>query len=48
MDTNLKSVYLLSRAVLPHMISDGGGSIINVASQLGFVGAANFAAAHGV
>ena len=44
MDTNLKSVYLVSREALPHMIEGGGGSIINVSSQLGFVGAKNFAA----
>jgi NAD(P)-dependent dehydrogenase (short-subunit alcohol dehydrogenase family) len=44
MDTNLKSVYLLSREALPHMIEDGGGSIVNVASQLALVGAQNFAA----
>ena len=44
MDTNLKSIYLLSREALPHMIRQGGGTIINVASQLAFVGAKNFAA----
>lgn len=44
LDTNLKSVYLLSREALPHMIENGGGSIVNVASQLAFVGAQNFAA----
>jgi NAD(P)-dependent dehydrogenase (short-subunit alcohol dehydrogenase family) len=30
----------MSRAVLPHMIRAGGGSIIHVASQMGRVGAA--------
>jgi NAD(P)-dependent dehydrogenase (short-subunit alcohol dehydrogenase family) len=44
MDTNLKSVYLLSREALPHMIGAGGGVIVNVGSQLGFVGAKNFIA----
>jgi 3-oxoacyl-[acyl-carrier protein] reductase len=29
---NLKSVYLCSRAVIPVMIADGGGSIVNMAS----------------
>jgi NAD(P)-dependent dehydrogenase (short-subunit alcohol dehydrogenase family) len=43
-DTNLKGVYLLSREALPHMIERQSGVIINVASQLAFVGAANFAA----
>jgi NAD(P)-dependent dehydrogenase (short-subunit alcohol dehydrogenase family) len=44
MDTNLKAVFLLARAALPHMIAQGRGSIVNVASQLAFVGARNFAA----
>ena len=37
---NLTGCYLMSRAVLPHMISAGGGSIIHIASQMGRVGAA--------
>ena len=36
---NLTGPYLMSRAVLPHMISAGGGSIIHIASQMGRVGA---------
>jgi NAD(P)-dependent dehydrogenase (short-subunit alcohol dehydrogenase family) len=32
MDVNLKSVYLMCHAVLPHMESAGSGSIINMAS----------------
>ena len=36
---NLTGAYLMSRAVLPHMIAAGGGSIIHIASQLGRVGA---------
>src|SRR5208283_3656308 len=35
---------VLSRAALPHMRKAGGGSIINVASTLGIVGARNRAA----
>ena len=31
-DVNLKGVYLMTKAVLPHMISGGGGSIVNVGS----------------
>jgi NAD(P)-dependent dehydrogenase (short-subunit alcohol dehydrogenase family) len=31
-DVTLKSVYLLSREVIPHMIRSGGGSIINTGS----------------
>lgn len=38
---NVKGVWLLSRAVLPHMRKSGGGSIINVASVLGINGARN-------
>jgi NAD(P)-dependent dehydrogenase (short-subunit alcohol dehydrogenase family) len=37
---NLTGTYLMSRAVLPHMIRAGGGSIIHIASQMGRVGAA--------
>jgi NAD(P)-dependent dehydrogenase (short-subunit alcohol dehydrogenase family) len=44
LDTNLKSIYLLGRELLPQMGERRRGSIINVASQLGFVGARNFAA----
>ncbi len=35
---NLKSVYLCSKAVVPHMIEQGGGVIVNNASILGIVG----------
>lgn len=42
--TNLKGVFLVSKAALPHMLRHKQGSIINVASQLAFVGAKNFAA----
>jgi len=33
---NLKGPYLTSRAVLPHMIAQGGGSIINIGSGAGW------------
>lgn len=39
LNTNLKSCYLLSRAVLPNMIRAGSGSIVNVSSMWGAVGA---------
>jgi NAD(P)-dependent dehydrogenase (short-subunit alcohol dehydrogenase family) len=32
LDVTLKSVYLLSRDVIPHMIRNGGGRIINIGS----------------
>ena len=38
-NVNVRGVWLLSRAVLPHMRKGGGGSIINVASVLGINGA---------
>lgn len=43
-DTNVRAVWLLSRAVLPQLRKAGGGSIINIASVLGMVGARNRAA----
>lgn len=43
-NVNVRAVWLLSRAVLPHMRKAGGGSIINIASTLGIVGARNRAA----
>lgn len=43
-NVNVRAVWLLSRAALPHMRSAGGGSIVNVASTLGIVGARNRAA----
>src|SRR5215475_949427 len=36
---NLSGAYLMSRAVIPHMVNAGGGSIIHIASQMGRVGA---------
>lgn len=35
---NVKSVYLLSRCVLPQMRQAGGGSIVNIASESAFIG----------
>jgi NAD(P)-dependent dehydrogenase (short-subunit alcohol dehydrogenase family) len=43
-NTNVRGLWLLSRAVLPEMRKAGGGSIINVASVLGLNGARNRAA----
>jgi len=50
MATNVRGVFLVSRYVLPHMIAGGGGSIINMGSNLGLVGtrgAAAYAASKG-
>lgn len=46
MSINLKGTYLCCRAVLPHMIRQGGGSIINVASTVGAHDACANAAAY--
>jgi NAD(P)-dependent dehydrogenase (short-subunit alcohol dehydrogenase family) len=43
-NVNVRAVWLLSRAALPHMRQAGGGSIINIASTLGIVAARNRAA----
>lgn len=37
---NLTGAFLMSKAVIPHMISAGKGSVIHIASQLGRVGIA--------
>lgn len=39
---NLTGVFLCCRAVLPHMIKQKGGKIINIASSLAFMGAERF------
>ncbi|HVB73515.1 MAG TPA: glucose 1-dehydrogenase [Ktedonobacteraceae bacterium] len=38
MDVNLKSTFFCTKYVVPHMIKQGKGSIINVASFVGLVG----------
>lgn len=38
MDTNLKSLFFLSQAAARHMVGNGGGKIINIASMLTFQG----------
>ncbi len=42
-DTNLKSVFHCSQKVLPGMLERGSGCIINMASELGYLGRAQFA-----
>lgn len=42
-DVNVKGTYLASRAVLPHLIRAGGGSIVNIGSGAGY-GKPNMAA----
>jgi NAD(P)-dependent dehydrogenase (short-subunit alcohol dehydrogenase family) len=38
---NVRGLWLMSRAVLPHMRASGGGSIVNIGSVLSLVGARN-------
>lgn len=38
---NVRGLWLVTRAVLPHMRAAGGGSIVNIASVLSLVGARN-------
>jgi 3-oxoacyl-[acyl-carrier protein] reductase len=48
--TNLRSVFLCSRAVLPHMLERGSGKIINITSllgQKGMAGRTHYAATKG-
>jgi NAD(P)-dependent dehydrogenase (short-subunit alcohol dehydrogenase family) len=40
MSVNVRGVYLMSRAVVPHMIKAGSGSIINMSSGLAVLGVA--------
>jgi NAD(P)-dependent dehydrogenase (short-subunit alcohol dehydrogenase family) len=43
MDVNVKSMFLMSKYAIPHIVSSGGGSIINTASGWGLAGGARAA-----
>ena len=50
MNTNVRGLFLVSRYAIPRMIAGGGGSVINLGSNLGLVGtrgAAAYAASKG-
>ena len=42
--TNLSAIFYACRAAIPHMLVGGGGSIINTASVMGYIGAPGYAA----
>lgn len=44
MDTNIRALFLVTRAVGRHMVDQHGGKIINVASNFAFKGVANHSA----
>ena len=49
-NVNLKGVFILTRAVAPHMMAAGSGSIVSIASVVGLdgnIGQSNYAAAKG-
>lgn len=52
MEVNLKAIFRFARAVIPHMVAEGGGSIVNTASVQGLRGhrdrLAYVASKHGV
>ncbi|HEY6540246.1 MAG TPA: SDR family NAD(P)-dependent oxidoreductase, partial [Ktedonobacteraceae bacterium] len=37
-NVNLRGTFLCTHFVLPHLLKQGGGRIINIASQLGYIG----------
>jgi NAD(P)-dependent dehydrogenase (short-subunit alcohol dehydrogenase family) len=44
LDQNLRSVFLVSRAVIPHLVRRGGGKIVSVAARAALHGTAGLAA----
>ncbi len=44
LNLNLRSVFLVCRAVVPHMLRQGGGKIVNVAARAGLQGRAKASA----
>ena len=46
MELNVTAVWHLSKLCAPSMIANGGGSIVNIASMLGFIGSTPIKQAH--
>lgn len=46
LNVNLRGTWLVSRAVIPHMLDTGGGAIVNTCSNFAQVASPNFAAFH--
>jgi len=44
LSVNVAGYFLLIQQVVPHMLRRGGGSVVNLSSQIGFVGAPNLSA----
>lgn len=44
LNLNARSVFLMCRAVVPHMLEQGGGNIVNIGARPGLTGAKNAAA----
>ncbi len=41
LNTNIKGYFFFAQKVVPHMLKNGGGRVINIASTFGFVGSLN-------
>lgn len=44
LEVNVSGYYFLTQKVVPHMLKRGGGNVVHISSQLGFVGARGLSA----